>query len=71
MLDLTVTIASNENEYIDIAVRLGLDISWRQSIKNRIKINKHLIFEDRECVVGLEKFFLEALEKAQNIIPVS
>jgi predicted O-linked N-acetylglucosamine transferase (SPINDLY family) len=70
MLDLTVTIASNENKYIDIAVRLGLDASWRQSIKDRIKINKHLIFEDRECVVGLEKFFLEALEKAQNIIPV-
>ncbi|MBD2654405.1 tetratricopeptide repeat protein [Synechocystis sp. FACHB-383] len=70
MLDLTVTIASNENEYINIAVRLGLDASWRQSIKDRIKVNKYRIFEDRECIVGLEQFFLEATNKEHNIIPI-
>lgn len=63
MLGVTETIVSDENEYIEIAVRLGLDRSWRQKIKDKVKMNKHRIFEDRECIAGLEKFFLEAVGK--------
>jgi len=32
MIGMTQTIASDEAEYIDIAVRLALDPAWRQEI---------------------------------------
>jgi len=61
MLGITETIAQNEGDYIDIAVRLGLDSEWRQQLKNRILKDKDRIFEDRDCVLGLESFFKQVV----------
>mgnify|MGYP001809532209 CR=1 FL=1 len=66
MLGVTETIAFTQDKYIEIAIRLGLDQSWRQEIKNKIKTNKHRIFEDKNCIVGLEKFFLDAVAENYN-----
>jgi predicted O-linked N-acetylglucosamine transferase (SPINDLY family) len=63
MIDVTETIATNETEYIEIAVRLGLDHEWRQEIRDKIATNQHRLFDDRECIVALEAFFEEAIEK--------
>ena len=71
MLGVTETIGCNENEYIDIALRLGLDQSWRQKIKNKIKVNKYRIFDDQECVRKLESFFEEAVQKHFKMKKVS
>ncbi|UAJ73053.1 tetratricopeptide repeat protein [Synechocystis sp. PCC 7339] len=63
MLGVTETIAETETEYIEIAVRLGLDHEWRQSICDKMAKNKHRLFDDQECVRGLETFFEEAVRK--------
>ncbi|WP_017293779.1 O-linked N-acetylglucosamine transferase, SPINDLY family protein [Geminocystis herdmanii] len=57
MLGVTDTIASSPQEYIDIAVRLGNDQLWREEIKEKIKANYHNLYDDLDCVRGLEKFY--------------
>ncbi len=57
MLGVTDTIAKNEAEYIEIAVRLGLDREWRDSIVERM-IHRHpYLYDDKTCVEALEAFY--------------
>jgi predicted O-linked N-acetylglucosamine transferase (SPINDLY family) len=63
MIGVTETIASTETEYIEIAINLGLNQEWRLSVKEKMKKNRHLLFNDQECVVALETFFEEAIRK--------
>ena len=57
MLGVTDTIAKDEAEYIEIAVKLGLNPQWRASIVNKIKQNQDRVFEDTTCVAALEEFY--------------
>ncbi len=57
MLGLTETIADSEQEYINIAVRLGVDGEWRQEIKDKIVSQHERIYEDTTCVEALEAFY--------------
>jgi protein O-GlcNAc transferase len=57
VLDIDETIAYNEDEYIEIAVRLGLDSSWRQAIVERMAKYQDNLYEDKTCVAALEDFF--------------
>lgn len=57
MLYMEETIANSEEEYINIAVKLGQDQNWRQKIKEKIKANIDLLYNDLECVRALEKFY--------------
>ena len=57
IIDVRETIAQNELEYIEIAVKLGLNKNWRQEISKGIRQNKHKLFGDQECIVSLEKFY--------------
>jgi predicted O-linked N-acetylglucosamine transferase (SPINDLY family) len=61
MIGVTETIASNAEEYIQIAVKLGLNNQWRQQIRTRMDANRHKLFNDQVCVRALESFFMEAL----------
>jgi predicted O-linked N-acetylglucosamine transferase (SPINDLY family) len=61
LLGVTDTIAKNEAEYIDIAVKLGLDSAWRNSIAERMSQNQDLLFEDKTCVLGLEAFYKQVV----------
>jgi hypothetical protein len=63
MIDVTETIARTEIEYIEIAVRLGLDREWRQSVRDKMTENKHCLFNDQKCIKDLENFFHEAIQK--------
>ena len=63
MIGVTETIAKTETEYIEIALRLGLDQEWRKVVRDKMAANKHLLFDDRECIKGLECFFEEAVQK--------
>jgi predicted O-linked N-acetylglucosamine transferase (SPINDLY family) len=67
MIGVTETIAETEQEYIEIAIRLGLDREWRQAVRNKMIANKHHLFNDRECIKGLETFFYEAIQKHSKI----
>ena len=51
-------------EYIDIAVKLGLDSEWHSTIKEQIKDRWHLLFEDLTAVKGLEAFYEKILHIA-------
>ena len=61
MIEVEETIAYSEREYIEIAVKLGNSLNWREKIKNKIKRNKHKLFNDMECIKGLEEFFVNAV----------
>jgi predicted O-linked N-acetylglucosamine transferase (SPINDLY family) len=55
-LGITETIAVSETNYIDIAVRLGLDNTWRKSIVQRIGTNNERLYSDVRNVRSLEQF---------------
>ena len=67
MIGVTETIAKTEEEYIEIAVRLGWDHEWRQAVREKMTANKHRLFNDKECIRGLETFFYEAIHKHSKI----
>jgi predicted O-linked N-acetylglucosamine transferase (SPINDLY family) len=57
MLGVTDTIADNEAEYIEIAVRLGLEREWRDSIIKQMVQRHSYLFDDKTCVEALDTFF--------------
>jgi protein O-GlcNAc transferase len=56
-LGMTDTIANDQNQYVDIAVRLGADREWRTDVINRMKSNQARLYSDTKCVRALEDFF--------------
>lgn len=68
-MKLTETIANNQEEYIDLAVRLVQDTSYRKTVRSKIKESKHLLFEDTAPIRWLEKFFIErvAITRANSL----
>ncbi|MEG5056616.1 O-linked N-acetylglucosamine transferase, SPINDLY family protein [Microcoleus sp. A2-C5] len=57
MLGVTDTIAQNEEEYIQIAVNLGLDSEWRRDVAQRMSQRHDHLFDDKICVTALEGFY--------------
>ncbi len=57
MMGVIETIAQDEAEYIEIAIRLGLDPEWRQDIIQKIYERHSWLYEDRTCVTALESFY--------------
>jgi predicted O-linked N-acetylglucosamine transferase (SPINDLY family) len=57
MMGVTETIAQDEAEYIEIAVRLGLDTHWRQDIVRKIYERQSRLYDDRTCITALESFY--------------
>jgi protein O-GlcNAc transferase len=56
MMGLKKTVASDLDEYIKLAVRLGLDMEWRKQISEEVAANKHLVYRDKTCIIALEDF---------------
>ncbi len=65
MLGVTDTIAKNEAEYIEIAVRLGLDREWRDSIVERMVQRHSYLYDDKTCVEALEAFYRRVVQEGQ------
>ncbi|MBV8884926.1 MAG: tetratricopeptide repeat protein [Chroococcidiopsidaceae cyanobacterium CP_BM_RX_35] len=57
MMGVTETIAQDEAEYVEIAVRLGLEPEWRQHIVQKIYQRHSWLYDDRTCVTALESFY--------------
>ncbi|XGV96994.1 MAG: tetratricopeptide repeat protein [Leptolyngbya sp. BL-A-14] len=57
MLGVPETIAQTEAEYIDIAARLGVEPEWKRSIAQRMSERHTFLFDDTNCVRGLEQFY--------------
>lgn len=62
MIDLHETIADSEEEYIELAVRAGCDVEWRSSIVKKIINNHTKIYNDTDCVKGLEEFYRSCVQ---------
>src|ERR687886_642516 len=63
MLGVTDTIAQNEEEYIEIAVKLGRDSKWRQDIAQRMSQRQDDLFDDQVCVTALEGFYQQIVRE--------
>lgn len=63
-MGLDKTIATNKDDYIAIAVRLGKDKKFFSSCKEAMRKKVHRIYEDKTAIEGLESFF-------KSLIPTS
>lgn len=61
MIGVEETIADNSDEFVELAVRLGLDKTYRQEISDRIKENSPRLYDDKECIRGVEMFYTDAV----------
>jgi predicted O-linked N-acetylglucosamine transferase (SPINDLY family) len=57
MMGVTQTIATDEAEYIEMAVQLGLDANWRQEMAQKISQGQSRLYDDRTCITALESFY--------------
>ncbi|MGA7938156.1 MAG: tetratricopeptide repeat protein, partial [Kovacikia sp.] len=65
-LGMTDTIASTQAAYIEIAVRLGSDRAWRNAIIQRMIHHSPDLYDDKTCVIALEKFY-ERVVKGEGV----
>jgi predicted O-linked N-acetylglucosamine transferase (SPINDLY family) len=56
-LGVTDTVASSKAEYVDLAVRLGKDLDWRDEIKRKMAAGQESLFLDTRSVRTLEEFY--------------
>jgi predicted O-linked N-acetylglucosamine transferase (SPINDLY family) len=56
-MEMTDTIASTLDEYVDLAIRLGKDADFRREISEKTSERSDVLFHDEEAVRGLEKFY--------------
>lgn len=56
-LGITDTIATDLDDYVRLAVRLGRTPAWREELSRRIQERRGLLFDDTHCVAALEAFF--------------
>ena len=61
MMGITETIAQDEAEYVEIAVRLGLAPEWRRAIAQQMSERQQRLFDDNDCVRGLEQFYQQVV----------
>ena len=66
MMGLTETIATDEAEYIEIAVQLGQDAHWRQNIGRKIYERHSCLYDDKTCVTALESFYKTLVPSARK-----
>ena len=57
MMGITETIAKDEDDYIDVAARLGQDRNFYLKIKQFVLKNQSKLYEDTACILALEDFY--------------
>lgn len=63
MMGLDELITSSLDEYIDLAVKLGNNKSYRKKMSQKVADNKHKVFHDLECVKELDRVFKAEVNK--------
>jgi protein O-GlcNAc transferase len=59
-------IADTIEQYVNIAVQLALDATWRTAVKARIAERKHNLYRDQSAVRALEGF-LESAARPKSV----
>lgn len=67
ILGVTETIANSELEYIQIAIELGLNTAWRNSISEKLNNNHDRLFNDLDSVKALDKFLAYAVQRDRGL----
>ncbi|HEV3220194.1 MAG TPA: tetratricopeptide repeat protein [Candidatus Acidoferrales bacterium] len=57
------TIARDKQNFVEIAVRLGVDQQWREEVIRKMSANYASLFSDTKCVRALEEFYERAVEE--------
>ncbi|MEH2159498.1 MAG: glycosyl transferase family 1 [Nostoc sp.] len=60
-MGVTETIADDASQYIKIAVRLAVDIDWRSSIREALKLSINILFDNPTATQNLEAFIKQAI----------
>jgi predicted O-linked N-acetylglucosamine transferase (SPINDLY family) len=58
-MQISECVATDTEDYVRIAHRLGCDREWNQHIRQRIRNARHVLFENTGVLRELEKFFAE------------
>ncbi len=58
-------VADSPQRYVEIALQLGTDPSYREKIRNKLLKHHHLLYEDKEVIREFERFFVETWRKVQ------
>ncbi|BAY07963.1 tetratricopeptide repeat protein [Calothrix sp. NIES-2098] len=66
MMGVEETIATNKEEYVNIAVRLGQDAEYRQHISQQVAQNKHKLYDDVKLMRALEDFLFQVVNKPRR-----
>jgi predicted O-linked N-acetylglucosamine transferase (SPINDLY family) len=61
---ITDCVADDEENYIDIAVRIGTEPDYARDLRARIRERNEVLFEDPRVVREFERFFHEAAARA-------
>jgi predicted O-linked N-acetylglucosamine transferase (SPINDLY family) len=56
MIDVKELIADSIDDFISLSCKIGMDKELRSHIVEKIKANKHKMFNDNECVQDLDRF---------------
>jgi protein O-GlcNAc transferase len=62
-LGVLETIARDKEDYVDIAVRLGIDRDWREHLIRKMAERESSLFSDTKSVVALEEFLSAAVSE--------
>ncbi|MBX3415486.1 MAG: tetratricopeptide repeat protein [Pirellulales bacterium] len=54
------------DQYVDLAVKLGTDRSYREGVRRSILATADVLFDNRQAVRDLEAFFLEAIDRSNG-----
>jgi predicted O-linked N-acetylglucosamine transferase (SPINDLY family) len=61
------TIAKNEVEYVKIAVKLGIELTWRDKVANQLMQSYPSLYDDKSCVTALEAFYHHVVQEARLV----
>jgi protein O-GlcNAc transferase len=59
-------VASSPEQYVELALRFGMDRDYRQSVKEELLAASHVLFEDQNAVREHEDFFERAISAARS-----
>ena len=62
MMGVMETVANSADSYVDLAIRLGSDPSFRAAVTSRIAANKYRLYRDAASIRGLEDFLTGVTE---------
>lgn len=65
-IGVTETIADDSRQYIQIAVRLAVNIDWRYSVREALKVSINLLVDNPTPTQNLEAFIKQAIALREN-----